>query len=312
MAEWWVPVSGLAGHVDDYLHLRRGLGFKLAFEGVVLPQFVDYLRVAGATSVTTGLAIGWAQLPQGVAPVSWSHRLGAVRGFARYMTTIDASTQVPPAGVFGGQAPRPTPYLWSEHDIGRLLKAARELQSPFRAATYESYLGLLAVSGLRSGEAMSLQVGDIDLDTGVITVSQAKFGRARLIPLHPTTVMKLRSYAERRNGLHPRPLSTTFFVSDAGTSLKSSTVTHSFRKLVTGLRLGNNVRPRMHDLRHSFAVRTLINWHRAGHDIEARIPALVSYLGHVSPASTYWYLSASPELMGLAAARLDEHFGGRP
>ncbi len=167
-------MSELSAHVDDYLRLRRGLGFTLAFEGVVLPQFVEYLEAAGATSVTAELAIAWAQLPQGVAPISWSHRLGAVRGFARYMTMVDASTQVPPAGVFGGQTPRPTPYLWSERDIRALLKAAGELQSPFRAATYESFLGLLAVSGLRSGEAMSLLAGDIDLDVAVITVSAAK------------------------------------------------------------------------------------------------------------------------------------------
>ena len=306
-------MSGLAAHVDDYLRLRRGLGFTLAYDGVLLLQFVEYLQAAGAISVTTELSIAWAQLPQGVAPISWSHRLGAVRGFARYMTTIDASTEVPPSGVFGGQAPRPTPYLWSERDISRLLRAATELQSPFRAATYESFLGLLAVSGLRSGEAMGLQAGDIDLDAGVITVTQAKFGRARLIPLHSSTTTKLAFYACRRDELHPRRRSTTFFVSQVGTSLNSSTVNHTFRQLVTSLALGGgDVRPRMHDLRHSFAVRTLINWHRAGHDVQARIPALVSYLGHVNPASTYWYLSASPELMELAAGRLDARFGGRP
>ncbi len=306
-------MSGLAAHVDDYLRLRRGLGFTLAYDGVLLLQFVEYLQAADAISVTTELSIAWAQLPQGVAPISWSHRLGAVRGFARYMTTIDASTEVPPSGVFGGQAPRPTPYLWSERDISRLLKAATELQSPFRAATYESFLGLLAVSGLRSGEAIGLQAGDIDLDAGVITVTQAKFGRARLIPLHSSTTTKLASYACRRDELHPRRRSTTFFVSQVGTSLNSSTVNHTFRQLVTSLALdGGDVHPRMHDLRHSFAVRTLINWHRAGHDVQARIPALVSYLGHVNPASTYWYLSASPELMELAAGRLDARFGGRP
>ena len=207
------------------------------------------------------------------------------------------------SNTHGSQAPRPTPYLWSERDISRLLKAAAELPSPFRAATYESFLGLLAVSGLRSGEARSLQAGDIDLDAGVITVSQAKFGRARLIPLHSSTTTKLRSYVCRRDGLHPIPRSKTFFVSEVGASLKSSTVNRTFRQLVTSLGLcGNDVHPRMHDLRHSFAVRTLINWHHAGHDIEARIPALVSCLGHVSPASTYWYLSASPELMEWAAA----------
>jgi len=173
-------------------------------------------------------------------------------------------------------------------------------------------LGLLAVTGLRNGEARDLQSGDVDLDAGLITINQAKFGRARLIPLHDSTVTKLNDYARHRDGLHPQPKSATFFVTDAGTTLKSSNVDRTFGQLIDALALRTeNERPRMHDLRHSFAVRTLINWHRAGQDVEARIPALATYLGHVNPASTYWYLSASPELMGLAAARLNERFGDR-
>ena len=260
----------------------------------MLPQFVDYLEAAGSTTVTTTLAIAWAQLTQNVDGMQRAHRLGAVRGFARYMTLSDANTQVPPSGVFGVKQSRPTPYLWSETDIARLLNAASTLQNPFRATTYENFLGLLAVSGLRSGEALDLQAGDVDLDTEVITVSQAKFGPARLIPLHPSTTAQLRSYAEHRNEQYPRPQSTTFFISEAGTSLRRSNLRPTFRKLVDELGLASeDVHPRMHDLRHSFAVRTLINWHRAGHAIEARIRALVSYLGHVDPSSTYWYYSDS-------------------
>ena len=304
-------MSDLGVHVDDYLRLRRSLGYKLTREGVVLPRFVQYLEAAGAVTVTTELAIAWAQLSEGGSAKLRRDRLIAARGFAKYMTTIDAATQVPPAGVFGFRAMRPTPYLWSQADIGRLLEAASELRSPFRAATYETFLGLLAVTGLRSGEAMDLRASDVDLGAELITVSQAKFGRARLIPLHPSTVTVLASYTERRDELHPRPKSETFFVTDAGTPLKQSSVHRTFGQLMTVLGLGTeNVHPRMHDPRHSFAVRTLINWHRAGHDIEARIPALATYLGHVNPASTYWYLSASPELMGLAATRLGERFAG--
>lgn len=304
-------MSDLAVHVGNYLQLRRSLGYKLTREGVVLPRFVEYLEDAGATTVTTDLAVAWAQQSENSSAKLRSDRLIAVRGFAKYLTTIDAATQVPPAGVFGFRASRPTPYLWSRADIGRLLDAAAGLQSPFRAATYKTFLGLLAVTGLRSGEAMDLRANDVDLDAGVITVSQAKFGRARLIPLHPSTVTALDSYTGHRDELHPQPSSTTFFVTDAGTALKQSSVHDVFGQLVTVLGLRTeNVHPRMHDLRHSFAVRTLINWHRAGQNIEARIPALATYLGHVSPASTYWYLSASPELMGLAAARLGDRFEG--
>ena len=304
-------MSDLGVHVDDYLRLRRSLGYKLTREGVVLPRFVQYVEAAGVTTVTTDLAIAWAQLSEGGSAKLRTDRLIAVRGFAKYLTTIDAATQVPPTGVFGFRGTRPTPYLWSPFDIGRLLEAAGGLRSPFRAATYETFLGLLAVTGLRSGEAMDLRTGDVDPDAGLITISQAKFGRARLIPLHDSTVAMLDSYTRRRDDLHPQPESTTFFVTDAGTPLKQSNVHRTFGQLMTVLGLGTeNVHPRMHDLRHSFAVRTLINWHRAGHDIEARIPALATYLGHVSPASTYWYLSASPELIGLAAARLGDRFAG--
>lgn len=304
-------MSDLNGHVDDYLRLRRSLGYKLAREGVVLPRFTQYLQASGASTVTTDLAIAWAQLPQNVGAKLWTQRLIAARGFAKYLQTIDAAAQVPPAGVFGFRATRPTPYLWSQADIGRLLEAASELKSPFRAATYEAFLGLLAVTGLRSGEAMDLRTGDVDLDAGLITINQAKLDRARLIPLHPSTVTVLGSYTCRRDGLHSQPKSETFFVTDAGTSLKHTSVHDTFSRLIAVLGLATeDVHPRMHDLRHSFAVRTLINWHRAGHDIEARIPALATYLGHVNPASTYWYLSASPELMELAAARLADRFGG--
>ena len=304
-------MSDLGVHVGDYLRLRRSLGYKLAREGLVLPRFVQYVEDAGATTVTTDLAVAWAQLPEGGSPKLRRDRLIAVRGFAKYMTTIDAATQVPPAGVFGFRASRPAPYLWSPTDIGRLIEAASELRSPFRAATYETFLGLLAVTGLRNGEARDLQRDDVDLDAGLITINQAKFGRTRLIPLHPSTVTALGSYAQRRDELHPQPRSGTFFVTDAGTALKQSNVDRTFGQLIDCLVLRTeNAHPRMHDLRHSFAVQTLINWHQAGHDIEARIPALATYLGHVNPASTYWYLSASPELMGLAAVRLGDRFAG--
>ena len=305
-------MSDLARHVQDYLRLRRALGYKLAREGLVLPRFVEYLEAAGATTVTTDLAIAWAQLPQGVGSKLWCQRLGSVRGFARYLATFDPTAQVPPAGVFASNASRPAPYQWSQADICRLLEAAHEIRPRFRAATYETLFGLLAVSGLRPGEAYHLNREDVDLGAEVITIRQGKFGRTRLVPLHPSTAAALRSYASCRDGLNPPAQSGTFFVSDSGAALSQSSVHRIFTQLTTGLGLRtDDVHPRMHDLHHSFAVRTLIDWHRGGQDVEARIPALATYLGHVEPASTYWYLSATPELMQLAAHRLGGRFGGQ-
>lgn len=306
-------MNELSCHVADYLAMRRALGFKLLFEGQVLPQLVAYLDDAGSTTLTAELAIRWAQLPVGVHPVTWTHRLGAARGFATYLKTIDPATEIPARDVFAGQSRRPTPYLWSDHDIRRLLDAARRLQPALRGATLETLFGLLAVTGMRIGEVLALDRNDVNLADGVITVVEGKFHRQRLIPLHPTTVGALRSYGTFRDQVQPQPESNAFFISwRGGTTLGYNGVHPVFKQLTTeiGLRTAT-VKPRMHDLRHSFAVRTLTEWHRAGVDIEGRMTVLSDYLGHVNPAGTYWYLSASPELMGLAAARLDGRFGGR-
>lgn len=305
-------MSDLAGHVQDYLRLRRALGFKLTREGQVLPQLVAYLEAAGAATITAELAIRWAQLPAGVQPVTWNHRLGAARGFATYLKTIDAATEIPPSDVFAGQGERPMPYLWSHDDIGRLLEAARHLQPPLKAATYQALFGLLAVSGMRISEALALDRDDVALDDGVITVREGKFRRERLIPLHPSATAALEGYASCRDRLCPRPTTPGVFVSwRGGRRLGYSGVLNTFTQLTVdlGLRTASGG-PRIHDLRHSFAVRALVEWHRAGVDVEGRIAVLSDYLGHVNPAGTYWYLSASPELMELAAARLDGRFGG--
>lgn len=302
----------LARHLGDYLRVRRALGFKLEFPGRVLPQFVAYLDEAGSSTVTVELAIAWAGLPRGVQPISLAHRLGAVRSFARYLQTIDPATEVPPLGIWPSVARRPTPYLWADADIDALLKAARTLKPDMRAATHAALFGLLVASGMRVGEAITLQRDDVDLGRGVVTVREAKFGRSRLVPLHPTTTEALRSYGACRDHLCPAPRSTTFFLSSAGSALGYGGVHRTFVELSTAIGLRTaTVRPRIHDLRHGFAVRTLVNWHRSGTDVEGRMAVLSNYLGHVNPAGTYWYLSASPELMELAAARLDGRSGAR-
>lgn len=302
-------MTDLAAHVQDYLRLRRSLGFKLESPGHFLAQFVAHLDSVGAETLTAELAISWARLPEGVQPVHWAHRLGAVRGFATYLKTIDPATEIPPHDVFGARQQRPVPYLWSDAEIERLMDAARQLRPAMWAATCETIFGLLAASGMRIGEAVGLQRSDVDLTAGVVTIRDGKFGRHRIVPLHETTTAALSSYAARRDQLSPG--SRAFFVASRAPTLGTGSVQAAFGRITrqVGLRT-ESVRPRIHDLRHTFAVRTLIEWLRAGVDVGAGMSALSIYLGHVNPVGTYWYLQASPELMELAAARLDGRFGG--
>jgi integrase len=214
--------------------------------------------------------------------------------------------------VFPARRHRPAPYLWSPQDIARLLGGARALRPPLRAATFETLFGLLAVSGMRVSEAAGLDRDDVDLGSGVITIRHAKFDRPRLVPLHATTTAALHAYATERDRICPAPVWTAFFVSGVGTRLNRSDVAKVLRRLTTAMGLRSaTVHPTAHQLRHSFAVRTLIDWHRSGVPVEDHIAMLSTYLGHVSPADTYWYLSSSPELMALAAERLDSQFGPR-
>jgi integrase/recombinase XerD len=304
-------MSGLQTHVGDYLRLRRAVGFKLKEEERLLGQLVVYLEAAGAVTVTSELAIEWARLPEGVHPNRWAKRLRIARGFAAYLQTIDPRTEIPPPNVFPNRRQRSTPYLFSQQDICRLVAEARQLRHPMRAASHEALFGLLAVSGMRIGEAVALERDDVDLDAGLITIRKAKGDRGRLVPLHPTATEALRRYASERDRLCPTPRSCAFFLSSAGTPVHPNALRQTFREIMTRLGVRTEaVRPRVHNLRHRFAVQTLIDWHQAAIKIDEHIATLSTYLGHVSPADTYWYLSASPELMALAADRLDDRFGG--
>ena len=307
-------MSALAEHAEQYLRARRALGVKLERHGRLLPQLIAYLETAGASTITRELAISWARQPAGAHPRHWAVRLSIARGFAAYLQTIDPATEIPPAGLFAVRYQRPTPYLWSPQHICRLLAAARSLRPPLKAASYEALFGLLAVTGMRVGEAIALQPGDIDLESGVITIraQNGKLERARLVPLHPTTIQALERYLSARAQLCPTPRSSTFFLSSIGTSLDRSAVAKTLRTLTTALGLRTDtVHPTAHQLRHSFAVSTLIDWQRSGVQVDAQIAVLSTYLGHVSPAETYWYLTATPELMDSAAQRLERRFGAR-
>jgi integrase/recombinase XerD len=228
-------MNGVSGHVQDYLRLRRALGFKLERAGYLLPGFVAYVQAAGAATVTRELAIAWARLPEHASPNHWAQRLAVAPGFARYLQAFDPATEIPPAGVFPACRHRPSPYLWSHSDVCRPLEGARALRSPLRAATQEAIFGLLAVSGMRVGEAVGLDRDDVDLQSGVITIRQAKFDRSRLVPLHPTATAALTRYAAERDRLRPRAPSKAFFLSSAGTRLDRSGVSKSLRKITISI-----------------------------------------------------------------------------
>ena len=305
-------MSALGEHLEDYLRMRRALGFQLGLYRGRLRGFLAYLEAAGASTVTVELAVAWAWLPDGIKPITASYRLSTVRGFARYLHAIDPAHEVPPPGLLAVPRRRPAPYLYSPEDLARMLEMTRLLRPPLRAAAYETLFGLLAACGLRIGEALALPGDDVDLDDGVLTIRHAKFGRMRLVPLHPSVTAALREYAAVRDRFCPALRTDRFFVTATGCALQRREAERVFHAITVrlGLRTGT-ARPRVHDLRHTFAVHTLIDWQREGADIPALLPVLSTYLGHVEPASTYWYLSATPKLMQAAAARLEQHFGGR-
>jgi integrase len=284
---------------QEYLRLRRALGFRLRREGDILPQFADYLEQQGALAVTAENAIAWAQLPRGVHPVTWSHRLTAVRGFATWLHTIDPATEIPPGGVFPGQGKRPAPFIFSDGDLAAMMTACAGLRPAMRAATCTALFGLIAVTGIRIGEAVAIPADGIDLDAGLLPVMPAKSRCQRILPLHPTATAALADYAACRARSFPD--AAAFFVSERGAPLRRGSALSFFRQACAAA--GIEGRPRIHDMRHGFAVTTLLEWYRSGEDVAAQMPALSGYLGHTSPEGTYWYISAVPELMQLAAAR---------
>jgi len=300
-------MSGLNQAVEDYLTTRRALGFKLERHGRLLPHLVGYLERAGAATVTTELALAWATQSEG-HPDESAKRLSVARGFARYLQTLDSNAEVPAADLLARQQRRASPYLYSDADVVALMAATSTLRFPLRSATYRTLIGLLAVTGMRVGEAIGLVRDDLDWSHRRLIIREGKFGASRELPLHPSTIDALEMYAQLRDQCWPQPRSP-FFISMAGTRLIHENVHWTFRRLVRHVGLqprSASCRPRIHDLRHTFAVNTLIDWYRSGVDVAAWMPRLSTYLGHAAPAWTYWYVSATPELLSLAAARLDQ------
>jgi len=300
--------------VNEYVTMRRALGFKLQDASRVLSDFVSFMERHHAGYITRPLALAWAKQPSEARPAEWARRLSHVRMFARYRSATDPRTQIPPPGLLPYRPRRARPYRYSDREIRQLLRAALQLPSDdeLRPWTYHCLFGLLSVAGLRLGEARNLKLDDVDLDAAVLTVQGSKFGKSRLVPLHTSTRKVLADYIGRRERRWAgRPVSSYLFVSGWGNRLDSGQIHRAFYRLSRqiGLRGPTDSHgPRLHDLRHRFASRALLRWYRNGEDPERRLPILSAYLGHVHCSDTFWYLSAMPELMREVMARLEQRW----
>lgn len=306
-------MTTLRSSLSDYLRVRRALGYKLERAEKLLSQYLDYLDQHREQFITVDNALAWATLPADGTAHWWSFRLSAVRGFAGYLHAFNSNHEVPRADLLPHPVPRATPYLYSQADIGALISATRSLRSQLRQETYKTLIGLLSITGMRVGEVIRLDINDVNFAQAVLTIRDTKFGKTRELPLHFSTVRALRRYLRLRDQHRNSSISASLFISPAGTRLLHCNVSSTFRALVSraGLKPRSaKCRPRLHDLRHTFAVRTLLEWYRTGVEVHPRLPLLSTYLGHVHPRDTYWYLQAAPELLALAADRLQRSAGG--
>jgi integrase len=314
-------MNRLRDALPQYVALRRALGTKLQEPARTLEHFLDFLEREGSEFITSELALRWAIEPQGVQRATWARRLGMVRRFAAWFSTIDARTEVPPHRLLAVRRKRNKPHIFTEQEVSQLMAEAARLCSAkgLRALTYTTLIGLLTATGLRPGEALALDRCDVDLETGILAIRQTKFGKSRFVPVADSTRVALQGYAKQRDALCPNRRTDAFLVSDRGARVEGCTARRTFARIscAIGLRTVENRRfgrgPRLQDFRHRFATRKLIEWYRAGVDVGREIPKLSTYLGHVDVAHTYWYLEAVPELLQLATDRVGGHQigGGR-
>jgi integrase len=300
---------------QDYLTLRRRLGFKLKKHQRLLEEFVSFLEQEGMSRMTSRLALRWATQPQHIRPAEWAARLSVVRGFAHYWSATDPATEIPPDGLLPYRPGRAKPYLYTDEEIHQLLKAAKDMRAThsLQSWTYHCLLGLLAITGLRISEALNLRPTDIDWSEGILTIRNTKFGKSRLLPLHTSSLKVLSDYAVRRDRLFAKKRTAYFFPSWRNGRLDEGQVRRTFYTLSRqiGIRGATaNHGPRLHDFRHRFAVQTLLHWHRNGEDVRRRLPILSTYLGHGHVTDTYWYVTGTPELMAAVGERLEKRWEG--
>jgi integrase/recombinase XerD len=307
-------MSKLREASEQYLQLRRNLGCQLLETGRLLQNFLAFAERGGASHLTTDLALRWVQQPSGVQPATRALRLRVVRRFAIWLSASDRRTGVPPAGLLPGRYVRKRPYIYSDAEIRDLVRTAGQLDSAsgLKGRTYATIFGLLAVTGMRVSEVLALDREDVDLDEGILRIRRTKFGKSRLVAVDDSTRQVLADYARERDRGARRAAAAAFFLSGGGDRVTGWATRYNFAKVSreVGLRAPAGGRrhghgPRLHDMRHRFAVYTLLRWYRSGLDVEREIPKLATYLGHVHVNETYWYLEAVPELLELAARRLE-------
>lgn len=300
----------LSRHLVDYLALRRSMGHKLDDAARLLPGLVAYCAESGIASLTVEVMLAWAQQPAAPAGSTvHARRMTAARGFARYLSGIDPATCVPPAGLISCRRPRTTPHIFTDTEVAALMAVIPTvIASPFKAYTYLMVIGLLACTGMRIGEVIALHDTDIDAHARTLLVRESKFGKSRLVPVHASTMTEIDAYRAERDRVLPVRRDAHLLVSNAGTALIYTQVGLTFRRMLDASGVGARARrrPRLHDFRHTFAVRTLTDWYAHGDDVTTGLPVLSTYLGHRDPRSTYWYLTATPELLAHAAGMLAE------
>ncbi len=312
-------MTRLSDHYARYLEIRRGLGFDLETSARVLRRFVAFADTEGADHITTDLFLRWKESFGAANENTWAARLSMVRMFARWMNGVDPRTQIPPENIIRRAAARPRPYIYSDDEIAALVDAAARLSSAYglRGKTCAALFGLIAVTGLRLNEALAVDDSDIDFEEGVLRIKAGKNGKIRFLPIAPETLGALDCYRTERDRILSAP-GAAFFLFETGRRPTDCGARYNFAQAsqAIGLRHAQQYNrhgrgPRIHDLRHTFAVRTIMNWYRRGRDPDREMIKLSAYLGHVNPEATYWYIEAVPELMRLAAERAERSIARR-
>ena len=311
----------LQNHLTQYVEARRALGTRLEEPAQTLRQFIAFLVGRKSNFITIALALEWSQKSQGVQRATWSRKLSMVRQFARWMNAIDPRHQIPPPRLLYVRHRRNRPHIYSDEEIAMLIKEASRIKSSkgMKALNLETLIGLLAATGLRPGEASSLEIDDVDFKAGLLHIRESKFGKSRLVPIHPSTIAALKSYAEKRDRIFRKPITSCFFVSDYGRALDMGVIRKWFCKISRACGLRRKVEgkehgrgPRLQDLRHTFATKRMVEWYRTGCNVAVQMPKLAAYLGHSSVGCTYWYIEAVPELLEQATEfQLRSRSGGR-
>lgn len=300
-------MKSLRQGVQEYLEYRWRLGFKLHRTQHLLTHFVSFMEQNRAKHITFKLALKFATMDT-KAPNAWASRLGIIRRFAEYWSTVDPKTEVPQKKLLPNSYKRQSPYIYTDTEVTKLVECSESgyPNDRFDQYTYFVLFGLLAVTGMRIGEALALNCEAVNVQNKIITIYQSKFRKSRYIPIHKTTAEVLNDYSKYRNQCFPNPTTSRFFIDRTGKALAERRVRHVFHKRLTkiGLTESKGCNPRIISLRHTFAVKTLLRWYKQGlAPVDQCIPLLATYLGHVKPTNTYWYLTATPQLLQLVVSR---------